>query len=263
MAQRLVRAKRKIRHAGIPYRVPSADDLPERLGGVLAVLMLVHNEGYLASSGDRLLRLDLQEEAIRLARLVVELLPDAGRGPRPARAAAPAARAVGGARRRRRRARAARRAGPFALEHRRGRRGTGAARGAGTGHRGRARTGCRPRSRRCTLGRARPTTPTGRAIIAWYDALLAASPSPVVELNRAVAHGLAGDTELALAELDRLEASAQLGDYHLLPAAQADLLRRSGRPAEAAGRYRRAIELAPTGPERRFLERRLAALSAG
>ncbi len=77
MAQRLVRAKRKIRHAAIPYRVPSADELPERLGGVLAVLMLVHNEGYLASSGDRLLRLDLQEEAIRLARLVVELLPDA------------------------------------------------------------------------------------------------------------------------------------------------------------------------------------------
>ncbi|WP_268891270.1 RNA polymerase sigma factor, partial [Agromyces humi] len=77
MGQRIVRAKRKIAHAGIPYRVPSPDQLPDRLAGVLAVLFLVHNEGYLASSGDRLLRLDLQQEAIRLTRLVVELLPDA------------------------------------------------------------------------------------------------------------------------------------------------------------------------------------------
>ena len=99
-----------------------------------------------------------------------------------------------------------------------------------------------------------------RAIIAWYDVLLAAGPSPVIELNRAVAKGLAGDVDVALAELGRLEASGRLTGYHLLPAAQADLLRRCGRPAEAARRYRTAIELAPTGPERRFLERRLAAL---
>ena len=263
MAQRLVRAKRKIRHAAIPYRVPAADELPERLGGVLAVLMLVHNEGYLASSGDRLLRLDLQEEAIRLARLVVELLPDADE-----------ARAL---------------LALLLLQHARS-----AARVDGDGElvpldeQDRERWNhsevaeglallASPPSDPGTIGtyrvqaeiqavhaRARTADDTDwRQIVGWYDALAAASPSPVVELNRAVAHGLAGDTELALAELDRLEASARLGDHHLLAAAQADLLRRSGRSEDAAARYRDAIRLAPTGPERRFLERRLAALDAG
>ena len=263
MAQRLVRAKRKIRHAAIPYRVPSADELPERLGGVLAVLMLVHNEGYLASSGDRLLRLDLQEEAIRLARLVVELLPDADE-----------ARAL---------------MALLLLQHARS-----AARVDGEGElvpldeqdrsrwnhaevaEGLALLANTP-SDPGTIGtyrvqaeiqavhaRARTAGETDwTEIVGWYDALLAASPSPVVELNRAVAHGLAGDTTLALAELDRLEASGQLGDHHLLAAAQADLLRRNGRTEDAAARYRDAIRLAPTGPERRFLERRLAALDAG
>jgi len=263
MAQRLVRAKRKIRHAAIPYRVPSADELPERLGGVLAVLMLVHNEGYLASSGDRLLRLDLQEEAIRLARLVVALLPDADE-----------ARAL---------------MALLLLQHARS-----AARVDGEGElvpldeqdrsrwnhaevaEGLALLANTP-SDPGTIGtyrvqaeiqavhaRARTAGETDwTEIVGWYDALLAASPSPVVELNRAVAHGLAGDTTLALAELDRLEASGQLGDHHLLAAAQADLLRRNGRTEDAAARYRDAIRLAPTGPERRFLERRLAALDAG
>ena len=262
MAQRLVRAKRKIRHAAIPYRVPSADELPERLGGVLAVLMLVHNEGYLASSGDRLLRLDLQEEAIRLARLVVALLPDADE-----------ARAL---------------MALLLLQHARS-----AARVDGEGElvpldeqdrsrwnhaevaEGLALLANTP-SDPGTIGtyrvqaeiqavhaRARTAGETDwTEIVGWYDALLAASPSPVVELNRAVAHGLAGDTTLALAELDRLEASGQLGDHHLLAAAQADLLRRNGRTEDAAARYRDAIRLAPTGPERRFLERRLAALDA-
>ena len=259
MAQRLVRAKRKIRNAGIPYRVPAADELPERLGGVLAVLMLVHNEGYLASSGDRLLRLDLQEEAIRLARLVLELLPDADE-----------ARAL---------------LALLLLQHARS-----ATRIDGDGELVPLDEQDRTRWDRVELaeglalldGQA-PGTEVGPyrvqaeiqavharagtadetdwpAIIAWYDALLAAGPSSVVELNRAVAHGLAGHVELALGELHDLEASGRLTGYHLLPAAQADLLRRSGRPADAAGRYRMAIELAPTGPERRYLERRLAAL---
>lgn len=263
MAQRLVRAKRKIRHAAIPYRVPAGDELPERLGGVLAVLMLVHNEGYLASSGDRLMRLDLQEEAIRLARLVVELLPDADE-----------ARAL---------------LALLLLQHARS-----AARVDADGElvpldeQDRSRWNqaevdeglallASPSSDPGSIGvyrvqaeiqavhaRARTADDTDwPRIVGWYDALLTASPSPVVELNRAVAHGLAGDTELALAELDRLEASARLGDHHLLAAAQADLLRRSGRPADAAARYRDAIRLAPTGPERRFLERRLAALDGG
>ena len=224
MAQRLVRAKRKIRHAAIPYRVPSADELPERLGGVLAVLMLVHNEGYLASSGDRLLRLDLQEEAIRLARLVVELLPDADE-----------ARAL---------------LALLLLQHARS-----AARVDGDGElvpldeQDRERWNHAEVAEGLALLASRPSDPgtigtyrvqaeiqavhararTRRrhrlaAIVGWYDALAAASPSPVVDLNRAVAHGLAGDTELALAELDRLEASGRL---ERPPPAR----RRAGRPA--------------------------------
>jgi RNA polymerase sigma-70 factor, ECF subfamily len=259
MAQRLVRAKRKIRNAGIPYRVPAADDLPERLGGVLAVLMLVHNEGYLASSGDRLLRLDLQEEAIRLARLVVELLPDAAE-PRALLAllllqhARSPARVDGDGElvpldeQDRTRWNAAEIADGLALlEARAPREGVGP-------YRVQAEI-------QAVHARARTADDTDwRAIIEWYDVLLAAGPSPVVELNRAVAQGLAGEVDVALAELGRLEASGRLGDYHLLAAAQADLLRRCGRLTEAARRYRTAIELAPTGPERRFLQRRLAAL---
>ena len=263
MAQRLVRAKRKIRNAGIPYRVPSAGELPERLGGVLAVLMLVHNEGYLASSGDRLLRLDLQEEAIRLARLVVELLPDA-----------PEARAL---------------LALLLLQHARS-----AARVDGDGELvpldeqdrtrwnaaeiadGLALVEALSREPRAAAGayrlqaeiqavhaRAATAAETDwQQIVGCYDALAVIHPSPVVDLNRAVALGLAGDVDGALTELGRLEASGRLGDYHLLAAAQADLLRRAGRFDGAADRYRDAIGLAPTAPERRFLERRLAELEA-
>jgi len=259
MAQRLVRAKRKIRNAGIPYRVPAAEELPDRLGGVLAVLLLVHNEGYLASSGDRLLRLDLQEEAIRLARLVVELLPDA-----------PEARALL-ALLLLQHARSAARVDAdgelVSLEHQDRSRWD-----SGEIAEGLALLGSEPSRHeagpyrvqaeiQAVHARARTAEDTDwRAIVEWYEVLLAAGPSPVVELNRAVALGLAGDVEVALDELGRLEASGRLADYHLLAAAQADLLRRSGRAAEAAQRYRTAIELAPTGPERHFLQRRLAAL---
>ena len=256
MAQRLVRAKRKIRHAAIPYRVPEAAELPERLGGVLAVLMLVHNEGYLASSGDRLLRLDLQEEAIRLARLVVELLPDADE-----------ARAVL-ALLLLQHARSAARVDvdgelvPLDEQDRSRWNADEVAQGLAllatppTGTIGPYRVQAEIQAIHARAGTAEATD--WPAIVAWYDALLAATPSPVVELNRAVARGLGGEPELALAELDRLAASDRLGDYHLLAAAQADLLRRTGRAADAAERYRAAIRLAPTGPERRFLERRLA-----
>ncbi len=263
MAQRLVRAKRKIRNAGIPYRVPSAEELPERLLGVLAVLMLVHNEGYLASSGDRLLRLDLQEEAIRLTRLVVELLPDAPE-PRallallllqharsPARVdatgdlvpldeqdrsrwnAAELAEGLAVVDALEREPHAA--AGPYRLQA----------------------------EIQAVHARAATAADTDwRAIVRCYDRLREIQPVPVVELNRAVALGLAGEVGAALDELGRLEASGRLGDYHLLPAAQADLLRRAGRFDAAAARYRDAIGLAPTGPERRFLERRLAELES-
>jgi RNA polymerase sigma-70 factor (ECF subfamily) len=258
MAQRLVRAKRKIANAGIPYRVPSPDELPDRLAGVLAVLLLVHNEGYLASSGDRLLRLDLQEEAIRLARLLVELLPEADEARallallllQHARSAArvdDAGELVPLDAQDRTRWNAAEVADGLALLA-----------GPRPDEVGQYRVQAEIQA---VHARARTADDTDwPAIVAWYDALLAASPSPVIELNRAVAHGLAGHVDLALDELDRLAASGRLQGYHLLPAAQADLMRRSGRAADAAARYRIAIDLAPTGPERRFLERRLAEL---
>ena len=258
MAQRLVRAKRKIKNAGIPYRVPAAEELPARLGGVLAVLMLVHNEGYLASSGDRLLRLDLQEEAIRLARLVAGLIPDAPEARsllallllQHARSAARVdadGELVSLEHQDRSRWNAAEIAEGLAILDRLRSASTDAPTAAGGTYRVQAEI-------QAVHARARTADDTDwRAIIGWYDVLLAAGASPVVELNRAVALGLAGDVDAALAELARLEASGRLGDYHLLPAAQADLLRRAGRRAEAAERYRAAIERAPTGPERRFL----------
>ncbi|MDQ0894718.1 RNA polymerase sigma factor [Agromyces ramosus] len=259
MAQRLVRAKRKIRNAGIPYRVPSATELPERLGGVLAVLMLVHNEGYLASSGDRLLRLDLQEEAIRLTRLVVALIPDA--------AEARSLLALLLLQHARSAARVDADGELVSLEHQDRSRWNRAEIAEGLallevrspGHEvGPYRVQAEIQA---VHARARTAEDTDwRAITDWYDVLLAAGRTPVIELNRAVALGLAGDVEDALAELGRLEASGRLGDAHLLAAAQAELLRRSGRVIEAARRYRTAIEFAPTGPERRFLQRRLAAL---
>jgi RNA polymerase sigma-70 factor (ECF subfamily) len=263
MAQRLVRAKRKIRNAGIPYRVPSAEELPERLLGVLAVLMLVHNEGYLASSGDRLLRLDLQEEAIRLTRLVVELLPDA---PEPRallallllqHARSPARVDAGGElvpldEQDRSRWNAAELAEGLALVEALEREPQAAAGPY------RLQAGIQ-----AVHARAATAADTDwNAIVRCYDRLREIQPAPVVELNRAVALGLAGEIGAALDELRRLEASGRLGDYHLLPAAQADLLRRAGRFDAAAARYRDAIGLAPTGPERRFLERRLAELES-
>ena len=258
MGQRIVRAKRKIKHAGIPYRVPSPDQLPDRLAGVLAVLFLVHNEGYLASSGDRLLRLDLQQEAIRLTRLLVELLPQADEARsllallllQHARSAA--------------RVDDAGDLVPLDAQDRT--RWNGAEVDEGltllAAHRPAEVGPYRVQAEiQAVHARARTADATDwPAIVAWYDALLAATPSPVIELNRAVAHGLAGHVEQALDELGELEASGRLQGYHLLPAAQADLLRRSGRPAEAAARYRVAIDLAPTAPERRFLGRRLTEL---
>ena len=260
MAQRLVRAKRKIRNAGIPYRVPAAEELPERLGGVLAVLMLVHNEGYLASSGDRLLRLDLQEEAIRLARLVAGLLPDATEARallallllQHARSAARVdadGELVPLDEQDRSRWNAAEIAEGLALLD------------APASGRDPARTaaGRDPGGAR----RARTADETDwTAIVGCYDRLRCGRRRRRSSNSTAPSRcGLAGDLEGALDALDRLEASGRLADYHLLAAAQADLLRRSGRLDEAAARYRDAISLAPTGPERRFLERRLAELA--
>ena len=261
MAQRIVRAKRRIRHAGIPYRVPTADLLPERLGGVLAVLYLVANEGYLASHGDELQRLDLASEAIRLTRMVVALLPDAGE----ARAllalmllqhARSAARVDGDGElvplpeQDRSAWDAAEVAEGLALLT-----PTGGARADSPGpYRLQAEI-------QAVHARARTAEETDwAAIVACYDALAGFADSPFVALNRAIARGMAFGPDVGLQDLALLEASGRLEGYHLLPAAQADLLRRLGRTDAAAARYREAIALARTGPERRFLERRLVEL---
>ena len=253
MAQRIVRGKAKIRDAGIPFLIPGADKLPQRIEAVLAVCYLVFNEGYSASSGTSHTRADLSGEAIRLGRLLCELCPDAEvfgllalmllhESRREARTDA-----VGDI---------------ILLEE-------------------------QDRSRwnrvliaeaRVLLARALAAEPVGgytiqaaisamhaRAataaatdwtqIVVWYDLLVLASPSPVVELNRAVAIAMRDGPEVGLKHHTPLKAT--LAQYHLFHAAHGDLLRRAGRPTEAAVAYRRALALVLQEPERRFLQRRL------
>ncbi|WP_400995486.1 RNA polymerase sigma factor [Agromyces sp. GXQ0307] len=276
MGQRISRAKRKIRHAGIPYRVPSADLLPERLDGVLAVLYLIANEGYLASHGDALQRLDLAAEAIRLTRLVVALLPGADEATALLamlllQHARSAARVDGDGDlvplpdQDRSQWDAAELAEGLALL---GDVGTGGPAGSG-GPGGDAGAGDPPGPYRLQAeiqaahARARTADDTDwPAIAARYDALAMLADSPFVALNRAIARGMAFGPQAGLDDLALLEASGRLDGYHLLPAAQADLLRRLGETDAAASRYREAIALARTTPERRFLERRLAELAS-
>lgn len=262
MGQRISRAKRKIRNAGIPYRVPTDHLLPERLDGVLAVLYLIANEGYLASHGETLQRLDLTVEAIRLTRLVVALLPasDESRALlalmllQHARSAArtdAAGDLVPLPEQDRSRWDAAEIAEGLALLER-----TGPAGGPGPVGPYRLQA-----EMQAIHARARSAGDTDwRAIVARYDALAMLADSPFVALNRAIARGMAFGPQRGLDDLALLEASGRLDGYHLLPAAQADLLRRLGETDAAAARYRDAIALAPTAPERRFLERRLAEL---
>jgi RNA polymerase sigma-70 factor (ECF subfamily) len=260
LAQRLVRAKRKIRQAGIPYRVPAPADLPERLEAVLCAIYLVFNEGYAATSGPELLRPDLSAEAIRLVRLVVELLPEAAEAKgllalMLLHHARRAARVDG--------------AGEIVLleDQDRGRWERGEiAEGlalveAALGSRPAGGPG--PYALQAAIAACHAAAPTAaqtdwRQIAALYGLLARVQPSPVVELNRAVAVAQAEGPEQGLALLDALDGDNALAGYHLLPAARADLLRRMGRRAEAAGAYRRALALAGNPAERRFLERRLA-----
>ncbi len=258
IAQRIVRAKSKIREARIPYEVPGRTELPDRLDSVLRVIYLVFNEGYLASSGGSLTRHDLSAEAIRLGRLLVELLPepeavgllalmllhDARRAARTSESGelvlldeqdrslwnhdqiAGAAKLVEGAL-------SSRGFGAYALQ--------------------------------AAIAAIHAEAPSTEAtdwaqIVALYDVMLRTDPSPVVELNRAVALAMRDGPAAGLAIVDQLLDRGGLEDYRFAHAARADLCRRLGRAAEALTSYRRALALTQLAPERRFIERRLAEL---
>jgi RNA polymerase sigma-70 factor (ECF subfamily) len=261
MAKRLTRAKAKIADAGIPYRVPPAQLLPGRLAGVLAVLYLLFNEGYAASSGDRLIRVDLCREAIRLAELLQRLMPG-----EPEVAGLLALMLLAHARQ-------DARVGPggelITLEeqdrdrwdHAEIARATGLLRAA-LRHGATGPYQLQAAIAACHAEAADAATTDWAQIAALYGLLAAMAPSPVVELNRAVAVAMAGRPDHALEIVDGLSDAGDLDGYHLLEATRADLLRRAGRAAEAAVAYARALALAPSRPERRFLERRLAEVRA-
>jgi RNA polymerase sigma-70 factor (ECF subfamily) len=258
LAQRIVRAKNKIREARIPYQVPAQEELPERLDSVLRVIYLVFNEGYSASSGAALTRHDLSAEAIRLCRLLAELLPEPevsgllalmllNESRRAARATpegelilledqdralwdrAKIAEGIALVER----ALASGRAGPYALQ--------------------------------AAIAAVHAEAPAfgvtdWAQIVGLYEVLMRADPSPVIELNCAVAVAMRDGPQRGLGLIEAILARGELKDYHLAHAAHADLCRRLGRDEAARASYRRALELAKQEPERRFLESRLKAL---
>jgi len=258
LAQRIVRAKAKIRDAGIPYQVPSREDLPDRLDTVLQVIYLVFNEGYSASSGEALTRSDLSGEAIRLARLLNQLLPE------PEAMGLLALMLLHESRRATRstpegdlvlledqdrtlwnrelidegtalveQALASRRFGPYTLQ------------AAISAVHAEAQS---------------PAETDWNQIVGLYDVLAQVNPSPVVELNRAVAVAMRDGPAEGLARIDTILEQGELADYHLAHSARAELCRRLGRESEARASYERALSLTQQGPERRFIERRLASL---
>ncbi len=256
LAQRLVRAKRKIRDAGIPYRVPPDHLLPERLDGVLHVLYLVFNEGYDASTGDALIRRELCSEAIRLARVLAVLMPD-----EPEVLGLLALMLLHDARRD---AREGQDGSLVLLEDQdRGRWDHECIReGAALVDRALRMHRPGPYQLQAAIAAlhdeaAAPSATDWPQIVALYSALASVSPSPVVELNRAVAVAMADGPAVGLALIDRIAAAGTLDEYPYLHAARADLLRRLGRLDEAAAAYRRAEALTPNAAERRFLARRL------
>jgi RNA polymerase sigma-70 factor (ECF subfamily) len=258
LAQRIVRAKAKLRDAAIPYQVPSRAELPERLDSVLQVVYLVFNEGYSATAGNALTRHELSAEAIRLGRLLLELLPDPEvmgllalmllhESRRVARTGADGQLVLLDDQDRGRwdreligqglalvdRAQASGRIGPYTLQ--------------------------------AAIAAVHARAPTPQAtdwarIVGLYDLLVRVDPSPVVELNRAVAVAMHDGPAAGLALIDALLARGELADYHLAHAARADLCRRLGREDEARVAYQRALALVRQAPERQFLERRLAEL---
>jgi RNA polymerase sigma-70 factor (ECF subfamily) len=261
MAKRLVRAKHKIQRAAIPYRVPPAPLLPERTGGVLAVLYLMFNEGYAASTGDDLIRVELCEEAIRLARVLSTLMPD-----EPEAAGLLALMLFQNSRRE---ARTDAAGDLITLEDQDRSRWnrdeieqanailTGAVRRDAVG----------PYQVQAFIAACHANAPDPEAtdwaqIVSLYERLLEVTANPVVKLNHAVAVGMADGPASGLTRLDRLAASGELGEYHLLHAARADFLRRLGRNLAAADAYRTSLDLARTDAERRYLSKRLQEVSA-
>jgi RNA polymerase sigma-70 factor (ECF subfamily) len=258
LAQRIVRAKGKIRDARIPYQVPSLAELPDRLDAVLHVVYLVFNEGYSASGGEALTRPDLSAEAIRLGRLLVELLAE------PEAIGLLALMLLHDARRD---ARTSADGDILLLDEQ----------DRSLWHRGQIDEGLRFVERALSFRRpgpytlqsviaalhaqARDSATTDWAQIAGvYDVLLRIDPSPVVELNRAVAIAMRDGPAAGLAIIDRILARRELTDYHFAHSARADLCRRLGRVADAIAAYERAMELTTQAPQLRFIERRLAEL---
>ena len=258
LAQRIVRAKAKIRDARIPYEVPAGAELAARLDNVLLVIYLVFNEGYSASSGELLTRPDLSLEAIRLERLLVELLPEPEalgllalmllqESRRSARASAAGDIVVLEEQDRALWNRDMVREGVTLVERALGSRRFG------------------PYSVQAAIAAVHAEAPAAAAtdwaqIVALYDVLLRMEPSPVVELNRAVAVGMRDGPATGLALVDAILARGELAEYHLAHAARADLCRRLDRAAEARKSYEKALGLARQEPERRFIKRRLAQL---
>ena len=259
LAQRIVRAKAKIRDAHIPYQIPARADLPERLETVLHVIYLVFNEGYSASSGESLTRHDLSAEAIRLGRLLVELLPE------PEATGLLALMLLHDARRSARTSRD----GELLLLEEQDRSLWNHAQideGRRLVEQALATRPFGPYALQSAIAAVHAESPNAsstdwRQIVGLYDVLQRAEPSPVVELNRAVAVAMRDGPAAGLALVDAILARGQLTDYYLAHSARADLCRRLGRTADAIAAYDRALSLTRQEPERRFLERRLRELT--